>query len=157
MKIVQDSIVFMHYTLADDQGQVIDSSAGGQPMPYLHGHGNIVPGLEKALEGMEQGESTKVSIAPEEGYGLVDPQAVQLFALEAFENIDEIKPGMQFHAEGPEGQVQVITVREIREDGVLIDRNHPLAGKTLNFEVEITEVREATAGELEHGHPHTSD
>ncbi len=157
MKITDNCIVFMHYTLKDDQGQVIDSSTGKQPMPYLHGHGNIVPGLEKALTDLEMGETTKVTVSPEEGYGQVDPQAVQLFALEAFENIDEIKPGMQFHAEGPEGQVQVITVREIREDGVLIDRNHPLAGKTLNFEVEITEVRKATEGELEHKHPHTSD
>ncbi len=157
MKIAKDCIVFMQYTLTDEQGQVIDASTEEQPMPYLHGHGNIVPGLEKALEGLKAGETIKVAVTPEEGYGQVDPQAVQLFALDAFENIDEIKPGMQFHAEGPEGQVQVITVREIREDGVLIDRNHPLAGKTLNFEVVISEVREATEGELEHGHPHTSE
>lgn len=157
MKIAKDCVVFMQYTLTDDKGQVIDASPEGQPMPYLHGHSNIVSGLEKALEGLEQGETTKVSVSPEEGYGLVDPQAVQLFALEAFDNISELKPGMQFHAEGPEGQVQVITVREIREDGVLIDRNHPLAGKTLNFEVEINEVRTATEGELEHAHPHTEE
>ena len=130
MKIAENCIVFMQYTLTDEQGQIIDGSKEGQAMPYLHGHGNIVPGLEKALEGLSAGESTKVTVNPEEGYGLVDPQAVQLFALEAFENIDEIKPGMQFHAEGPEGQVQVITVRDIREDGVLIDRNHPLAGRS---------------------------
>ncbi len=157
MKITDNCIVFIQYKLTDEQGQVIDASTDGQPMPYLHGHGNIVPGLEKALIGLEKGETTKVTVSPEEGYGMVDPGAVQLFALESFENIEEIKPGMQFHAEGPEGQVQVITVREIREDGVLIDRNHPLAGKILNFEVEITDVREASEGELEHGHPHTTE
>jgi len=157
MNIAEGCIVFIHYTLKDEQGQTIDSSAGNQPLPYLHGHNNIVPGLENALNGGKTGDKIKVTVAPEDGYGPVIPEAIQTFPLEAFENVEEIKPGMQFHAEGHEGQVQVLTVQEVNEDTIVIDNNHPMAGKVLNFEVEIMEVREATAEELAQGHPQTDD
>ncbi len=155
MKIADNCVVFMHYTLTDDQGQTIDSSAGGEPLPYLHGCHNIVPGLEKSLTGLTAGDTCQVSVQPEEGYGPVEPDAVQTIPADAFEDVADLKPDMQFQAEGPEGQIQVITIKEVTDDGILVDGNHPLAGKVLNFAVEIVEVREATAEELEHGHPHT--
>lgn len=157
MKIADNCVVFMHYTLTNDDGVTIDSSAGGEPLPYLHGRQNIVPGLENALTGLEAGETTKVVVQPEEGYGPIVPEAIQTIPVDAFEGVDEIQPGMQFQAQGPQGQVQVITIKEVNDDGILVDGNHPLAGQVLNFDVEIAEVREATAEELEHGHPHSGD
>ena len=157
MKIADDFVVFMHYTLTNDQGQTIDTSVGGNPMPYLHGHNNIVPGLEKAMNDLAVGESTKVTVQPEDAYGLVIDEAIQTIPVNAFEGVEEIEPGMQFQTEGPEGQVQVITIKEIKDDGIVVDGNHPLAGQVLNFEVEVAEIREATAEELEHGHPMTGE
>lgn len=158
MKIADNSVVFMNYTLKDDQGQIIDSSSERGAMPYLHGHNNIVPGLEKELTGLAVGDKTNVAVAPEEGYGPVVPEAIQTFPVDAFASIEEeIKPGMQFQAQGPEGQVQVITIKEVTDEGIVVDGNHPLAGQTLHFEVEIMEVREATEVELEHGHPHSGE
>ncbi len=157
MKIVEGCVVFIHYTLSDDQGQTIDSSVGGQPLPYLHGHMNIVPGLEKALTGRQKGDQFQVTIPPEDGYGLIIPEGIQVFPIDDFDNIEEIKPGMQFHAEGPEGQVQVLTVKEVKDKTIVIDSNHPMAGKVLNFDVEITEVRQATPEEVGLGHPQTSE
>lgn len=155
MQIAENCVVFMHYTLTDDQGQTIDTSDGREALPYLHGANNIVPGLEKALTGKSKGDKLNVDVDSEEGYGPVVPEAIQTIPVDAFAGVEEeIKPGMQFQASGPEGQVQVITIKEVKEDGIVVDGNHPLAGKTLHFEVEITEVREATPEELEHGHPH---
>jgi FKBP-type peptidyl-prolyl cis-trans isomerase SlyD len=157
MKIADNCVVFMHYTLTDDQGTTIDSSVGGEPLPYLHGCNNIVPGLEKALTGLQTGETIKVTVEPEEAYGPFRPEAVQTIPVDVFEGVDEIQPGMRFQAEGPEGQIQVITIKEVTDEGIVVDGNHPLAGQVLNFDVEIAEVREATAEELEHGHPHSGD
>ena len=157
MKIADNCVVFMHYTLTDEQGQTIDTSSDGDPLPYLHGCNNIVPGLEKALTGLEAGANVQVSVPPEEGYGPVIPEAIQTIPVDAFAGIEEIKPGMQFQTQGPEGQVQVVTIREVNDEGIVVDGNHPLAGQVLNFTIEITEVREATAEELEHGHPHLPD
>lgn len=157
MKIADNCVVFMNYTLTDDEGKTIDTNVGGEPMPYLHGCNNIVPGLEKELNGLEKGAAVNVSVQPEDGYGPVIPEAIATFDKEAFGDIEAIEPGMQFQAEGPEGQIQIITVKEITEEGILVDGNHPLAGQVLNFEVEIMDVREATAEELEHGHPHLED
>ena len=157
MKITDNCVVFMNYTLKDDQGTTIDTNVGGEPMPYLHGGGNIVPGLESELTGLEVGASVEVAVLPEDAYGPIIPEAIATFDKEAFGDIEKIEPGMQFQAEGPEGQIQIITVKEVTDEGVLVDGNHPLAGQVLNFEVEIMEVREATAEELEHGHPHLED
>lgn len=157
MKIADNCVVFMNYTLTDDDGQTIDTNVGGDAMPYLHGCNNIVPGLEKALTGLGAGESATVAVQPEEGYGPVVPEAIQTIPKDAFGDIEDIQPGMQFQAQGPEGQVQVITIKDVTEEGILVDGNHPLAGKVLNFDVEIVEVRDATAEELEHGHPHLED
>ncbi len=110
--------------------------------------------LEKALEGKSTGEQLQVVVQPEEGYGPVDPELVKLLPHDAFEGIDEVKPGMQFQAESPDGQMQIILVKDVAEEGVTIDANHPLAGQVLHFDVTIAEVREATAEEIEHEHVH---
>ena len=157
MKIADNCVVFMHYTLTDDAGQTIDSSQDREPLPYLHGGNNIVEGLEKALTDLETGAKIKVSVQPEEGYGPVHPEAIQVIPKEAFQGAEDVQPGMQFQAQGPEGQIQVITVKEITDEGYLCDGNHPLAGQVLNFEVEIMEVRAATEEELQHGHPHVGE
>ncbi len=157
MKITDKCVVSMHYTLKDDEGTTIDSSQGGEPLPYLHGGNNIVAGLENALTGLETGAKLTVAVQPEDGYGPVMEEAIQTIPLEAFGDAKDIQPGMQFQAQGPEGQVQLITIKEVNEDGILADGNHPLAGKVLNFEVEVMDVREATEVELEHGHPHAGD
>nr|MEE4269847.1 peptidylprolyl isomerase [Candidatus Krumholzibacteria bacterium] len=158
MQIADKCVVFMHYTLTDDQGQTIDSSEGRDAMPYLHGGNNIVPGLEKALTGLSAGEKIEVNVPCEEGYGPIVPEAIQTVPVEAFAQVEGgVEPGMQFQINGPEGQVQVITIKEVTEEGIVVDGNHPLAGQTLHFAVEIAEVREATEVELEHGHPHMPD
>ncbi len=157
MKIADNCVVSMHYTLTNEEGQTIDSSRQGDPLPYLHGANNIVPGLEKELTGMSAGETAQVKVQPEEAYGPVFPEAIQTIPREAFGEIEEIQPGMQFQAQGPEGQVQVITVKEVQEDGIVVDGNHPLAGQVLNFDIEIMDVREATEEERAHGHPHAGD
>ncbi len=157
MKITDNCVVFMHYTLTDEEGQTIDSSLGNEALPYLHGGNNIVTGLEKALTNLIAGAKVTVVVQPEDGYGHVVPEAIQTIPKDAFGDEDDIQPGMQFQAQSPEGQVQYVTIKEINDDGILVDGNHPLAGKVLNFEIEVVDVREATAEELEHGHPHVGD
>lgn len=153
MQVSENKVVSIHYTLRNDAGEVIDSSAGRAPLRYLHGVGNIIPGLEKALEGKTSGDRVDVNIAPEEAYGERDESLVQVVPRSAFEGVEEIEPGMQFQAQTPAGR-QILTVVEVQDDRVVVDGNHPLAGETLHFSVEITEVREATEEELAHGHAH---
>ena len=153
MQISPNKVVSIHYTLKNDAGDVLDSSAGREPLAYLHGAGNIVPGLEKALEGKASGDTLNVRVAPEEGYGPRHDALMQDVPREAFQGVEDIQPGMQFHAQGPSGPM-VVTVVETAEESVKVDGNHPLAGETLHFDVEVTEVREATAEEQEHGHVH---
>lgn len=154
LMIGDNQVVSMHYKLTNDQGDVLDSSEGREPLTYLHGAGNIIPGLEKELTGKIQGSKLNVTVAPEEGYGTVKPELVQQAPKQAFESIDDLEVGMQLMAQSAEGQQQMITVKEISDDSVTIDGNHPLAGQTLHFDVEVTEVRDATTQELEHGHVH---
>ena len=154
MLIGSEKVVLIHYTLTDESGQVLDSSSGRDPLAYLHGKGNIIPGLEKALEGKQAGDKLNVAVQPAEGYGERDERLVQDVPREAFENVDEVNPGMQFQAQNEQGQARVVTVTKVADDLITIDANHPLAGANLNFDVEVTEVREPTAEELEHGHVH---
>ncbi|MFH1853631.1 MAG: peptidylprolyl isomerase [Candidatus Neomarinimicrobiota bacterium] len=154
MKITDKAVVSIHYTLTADDGNVIDSSRGKNPLNYLHGSGNIISGLEKALTGKAVGESLKVTVKPEEGYGLVDPQLLQVLPLSAFTGIDDLREGLRLEARNEHGHTQAITVRTITDDGVTIDGNHPLAGQTLHFDVSITAIRAATSEELDHGHVH---
>ncbi len=153
MQVSENKVVSFHYTLKNDAGEVLDSSKGRDPLTYLHGAGNIIPGLEKALEGKDAGDHVDVSIAPEEAYGNRNDALVQSVPRSAFEGVDEILPGMQFQAQTPNG-MQILTVMKVEDDVVVVDGNHPLAGETLHFSVDITDVREATEEELAHGHAH---
>lgn len=153
MQIAKDKVASIEYTLTDDQGQVLDSSVGGEPLAYLHGAGNIIPGLEKALEGKTVGDTFKVSIAPAEGYGEKDESLQQVVPKRMFAGVDEIEAGMQFHAQTDHG-MQVITVAKVDGDNITVDANHPLAGQTLHFDVKVMEVRDASSEELDHGHVH---
>ena len=153
MQIAHNAVAAFHYTLTDDQNEVIDSSAGRDPLTYLHGSSQIVPGLEKQMEGRSVGDKFSVEVAPEEGYGVHHPELMQEVPREAFQGVEDIQPGMQFQGRGPQGEINV-TVSRIENDTVFIDGNHPLAGKTLHFAIEVTDVREASAEELQHGHVH---
>lgn len=153
LMIGKNAVVSIHYTLKDDDGQVMDSSEGRDPLSYLHGANNLIPGLEKELEGKSSGQSFSATIAPTEAYGESNPELVQTISKEMFQGVENIEPGMAFTAQGPQGQQQV-TVTAVEGDDVTVDANHPMAGKTLNFEVEVVDVRDATEEELEHGHVH---
>jgi FKBP-type peptidyl-prolyl cis-trans isomerase SlyD len=154
VNIGEKSVVTFHYTLTNSNGEELDSSASRDPMKYLHGASNIVPGLEKEMEGKSSGDKLKVEVQPEEGYGEVNPQMIQKVPHSAFEGVPEIKPGMQFQTQGPGGETQHITVKEVTGDEVIVDGNHPLAGQVLHFDVTIEDVREASEEELSHGHAH---
>jgi FKBP-type peptidyl-prolyl cis-trans isomerase SlyD len=153
MNVAQNKVVSIHYTLRDEAGNVLDSSSGREPLAYLHGRGGLIPGLESALDGKSAGDKLEVVIVPEQGYGVRDERLVQVVPRVKFESAGEIALGMQFRANGP-GGTQVLTITRVERDLVTVDANHPLAGKTLHFQVEITEVRRATREELEHGHVH---
>lgn len=153
MQIAQDSVALIDYTLTNDNGDVIDSSAGGEPLAYLHGHHNIIPGLEKALLGKAVGDSLKVSIEPAEGYGEFNPELMEVVPRHLFAGVDDIQAGMQFQAQTAQG-MQVITVAAVEGDNITVNGNHPLAGQTLHFDVTVKEVRTASEEELAHGHVH---
>lgn len=153
MAISQDSVVTIHYTLKDDAGEVIDSSASGEPLMYLHGHGNLIPGLERELTGHEVGEQLSVRVAPADGYGEHDERLVQSVPLDALRGVKDVKAGMRLSAQTDEGP-RSVTVTEVSGESVTLDGNHPLAGKSLNFDVRIEGVRPATEEELAHGHVH---
>ena len=152
MKIQNNSAVSFHYTLTDDDGIRIDSSEGQEPLGYLHGAGNIIPGLEKALEGKTIGDSLTVAVTAAEGYGEVQKELIQEVPKEAFQGIDTIEEGMQFEAQTGQGGTVPVTVIDVTDGLVTVDGNHPLAGKNLNFDVSIEDVREATEEELANGH-----
>ena len=154
MTITKDKVVSIDYTLTDEKNNVLDSTAGQEPLDYLHGFANIIPGLEKALEGRSRGERFSASIPAEEAYGERDERLITELPLETFRGAGEVQPGMQFQARSAEG-VRLLTVTEVADNKVIVDGNHPLAGKNLNFDVTVTAVREASAEELGHGHVHT--
>jgi FKBP-type peptidyl-prolyl cis-trans isomerase SlyD len=153
MQIAQDTVVSIHYTLTDDAGETVDSSAGGDPLFYLHGNGNLVPGLENALEGKQAGDKIQVTVAPADGYGEYDKQLVQRVPRRAFKGVADVKTGMQFQVQSDQGP-RSVTVTNVAGDMVTVDGNHPLAGKNLNFAVEVMEVRKPSEEELAHGHVH---
>ncbi len=153
MEIAADRVVLIHYTLKNESGTVLDSSAGGEPLAYIQGHGNLVPGLERALEGKQGGHTLAVIIALVDAYGARDESLVQRVPKRALQGSGEIRKGMQFQARTETG-MRVFTVTGIAGDMVSLDGNHPLADQTLHFDVEVVSVREATTEELEHGHVH---
>lgn len=150
MTISKDSVVSIKYTLTDAQNEVIDSSDEMGPLEYLHGNNNLIPGLEKELEGKKAGDSFKVTIAPGEAYGEKHDELVVEVDRAQFPDDAEIVEGMQFEAGGPEGS-RVVTVTAINENKITVDANHPLAGETLHFDVEVVAVREATEEEKASG------
>ena len=154
MKVGKDKVVLMHYTLKNDAGDVIDSSDGADPLPFLQGHGNIIPGLESALEGSKVGDKLEVSIKPEEGYGVRMKDAIQEIPSSALKGVDEVKVGMQLQSEDKDGNAFLVSVTKIEDDKITVDGNHPLAGQTLHFSVSIESIRKAEAEELSHGHVH---
>ncbi len=150
MQIADSKVASFHYTLTNEGGEVIDSSEGREPLAYLHGAGNIVPGLEKALAGHEPDDALKVEVAPDEGYGPRHEQLIQKLPKSAFKGVPEPKPGMQFQGTGPQGPITVM-VKDVEADEVTVDGNHPLAGQTLNFDIKVADVRDATEEELNNG------
>ena len=153
MSIGPDQVVSIHYTLRDDAGEVIDRSAEGEPLSYLHGHGNLIPGLERELAGRKPGDRLQVKIAPSDGYGDRDQGLVQRVPRRALKGIPDVRVGMRLQAQTPQGP-RAVTVTQVSGDLVTLDGNHPLAGQNLNFEVEVAAVRAATEEELTHGHVH---
>ena len=150
MEITEARVASIHYTLTDDDGEVIDKSPESQPLRYLHGAGNIVPGLEKALAGRQVGDALKVDVEPEEGYGPRNERLVQVVPRNVFEGVDKVEPGMQFQAQSQRGPL-LVTVVEVGDAQVKIDGNHPLAGRTLHFDVEVADVRDASDEEKQTG------
>ena len=156
MVIADQKVVSIHYRLSNDDGQLIQESAGGEPLSYVHGAGNIIPGLESALSGKTAGDKLNVSVDPEQGYGARNDALIQELPRDVFEGVEDIQEGMQLQAHSEQG-TQVITVTKVDGERVTVDGNHPLAGQTLNFEVEVDSVRDATAEEIAHGHVHKEE
>ncbi len=153
MNITKDKVVSIDYTLTDDHGKVLDSSADKDPLAYIHGGGGLIVGLEKELEGKVKGDQLIAIIPPEEAYGIFSEEMIQEVPLENFQDSKEVKPGVQFQIQ-IEGHMHIATVTKVGESSATIDMNHPLAGYTLHFDVEVMGVRDATQEELEHGHVH---
>jgi len=154
MTIANNKIVTIHYKLVDAQsGDLIESSKDRPAMAYLHGANNLIPGLEKALEGKKVGDEFEVTIAPEDAYGEHSENGVHKVPLEELKDLEKIEVGMVLTAQTENGPAN-LQVTEVSETEVTVDANHPLAGKTLIFSVSVEAVRDASAEELEHGHAH---
>ncbi|USD23008.1 FKBP-type peptidyl-prolyl cis-trans isomerase [Microbulbifer variabilis] len=154
MKIANHTVVEINYTLKDADGTVIDSSANGEPLKYLQGVGNIIPGLEREMLEKAPGDKFTAVISPEEGYGVQNPELIQTMPRSAFSGVEELEVGMAFHAQSTDGHPIEVEIIDIDGDEVTINGNHPLAGVELHFEIEVISVRDATAEEIDHGHVH---
>ena len=152
--VAKDTVVSFHYTLSDKGGQVLDSSQGGQPLVYLHGYSQIVPGLENALLGKAVGSAFKVAVEPSEGYGERNEQMVITLPRSQGNLPADIEVGFVVELVSPEGDEIPARVVKLTEADITLDANHPLAGETLYFDIELTDVRAATKEEIEHGHVH---
>jgi FKBP-type peptidyl-prolyl cis-trans isomerase SlyD len=152
MNVAKNTIVSFDYTLTDDNSQILDSSTDSEPMVYLHGHGNIIPGLEEAMEGKAAGDNFKVHVPAASAYGERDEKLINKIPKDRFEG-ETVEEGMQFQAQTPDGY-RIVTVTKVEGDQVTIDGNHPLAGIDLNFDVAVKDIREAGEEEIAHGHPH---
>jgi len=153
MKVSDNAVISIDYTLKDDNGNVIDQSEKSDPLVYLHGAKNIIPGLESALDGKTVGEELSVRVTPEEAYGVRDDEKKQSVPKTMFGD-EEVTVGAQYHAQGPDGQHLTVTVISVSDEEIVVDGNHPLAGMHLNFDVKVVDIRDATKEELEHGHAH---
>ena len=153
MKNTKNPVVSIHYSLTNKAGEKLDSSIGSEPLSYLHGAGNIIPGLESALSETSVGDKLTVTIEAADAYGERSEEQIQTVSKEMFQGIDNIQVGMQFQADSSHGSA-VVTITEVEGDNITIDGNHPLAGEQLTFDVEVMAIRSATETELEHGHIH---
>jgi len=153
MQISKHKAVAIEYTLTNDSGEVLDTSEGQDPLSYLHGAGNLISGLEQALEGKATGDELKVTVSPEDAYGERMDELVQKVPRDRFEGADELEVGMRFQASSDRGDT-LVTIAEVSDDEVTVDGNHPLAGQTLHFDVKIVDVRDASEEEIDHGHIH---
>ena len=153
MQVEKNKVVEIDYTLKDENGDVLDSSEGREPLSYIQGTGNLIPGVENALEGKSSGEKVEITVPPETGYGVRDDSLLLTIEREKFGEVEDLKPGLRFRMDTPDGPM-IFTVVKLDETEVLVDGNHPLAGMTLNFDITVQSVREATTEELEHGHVH---
>ncbi len=151
MKVASNTVVSFDYTLKDEQGQVLDSSQGKEPLSFIHGSGRIIPGLEKALEGHDEGDSFDTSVEPTEAYGEYDENLIFDVPKNQFQDAEKISEGMQVQAQMQDGSTQVLTIKDIGEADVTLDANHPLAGQTLHFNITVTDVREPTQSEIVNG------
>lgn len=156
-KIAKDDVVKFEYTLKSDDGKVLDQSESGEPLAYLHGHGNIVPGLESALEGKVAGDKVDVKVPPADGYGEVDKDAIFIVPRDKLPPNIKLEKGLELASRTPDGHMFRFRVVEVRDKEIVADANHPLAGENLNFSVNIVDVRVATKEELSHGHVHEGD
>jgi FKBP-type peptidyl-prolyl cis-trans isomerase SlyD len=156
MIIEKGKVVEMHYRLKNEAGDLIDTSEKKEPMPFLQGYGNIIPGLERALEGKKAGDELSVSVEPKDAYGELKPEAIQEIPMNALAGIEDLKVGMELQSEDEQGNTFIVRVEKIEADSVMINANHPLAGQALHFEVKIESVRAATAEELTHEHVHST-
>lgn len=154
MQIAPNSVVSIHYELSNDAGEILDASAEGEPLVYLQGAQNIIPGLEKELVGKKAGDKLKVKVQPEEGYGIKQAELIQQVPRDAFPDPDSLEVGMRFSAESDNGHISV-AITELTDTTATVDGNHPLAGVVLNFDVSIADVRPATEEEISHGHVHS--
>ena len=149
MQITKHTVAAIHYTLTDNEGNVLDSSAGRDPLHYIQGIGNLIPGMEEGLEGKTKGEKFNIKVSPEKGYGMKSEELLQQVPRSSFGD-QQVEVGMQFQT----NQGSVVTVTKIGLDSITVDANHPLSGVELNFDVEVMEIRLATEEELAHGHVH---
>ncbi len=158
MQVSNDQVVSIAYTLTNDEGDVLDQGSQQEPLAYLHGHGNLVVGVEEVLEGKAIGDSISCDVPPEKGYGDYDPQLDLIVPLDAFpaEEHDSLQAGVRFQAPHPQQQERVLlyTILGVEEDQVRVTGNHPLAGQTLHFDIEVMGIRPASESELQHGHVH---
>ncbi len=153
MLIENNKVVSINYHLTNESGETLDTSEGREPLVYIQGHQNIIPGLEDELAGKAVGDKFKVTVPPEKGYGNYEKEMLQVIPKSSFKGVDKIEVGMQFQVNTPQG-MQIIAVTKIEDENITVDGNHPLAGQKLTFDVEIMEIRDASEEELSHGHVH---
>ena len=151
-----NSVVTLNYQLKDDQGKTLDSSTETGPMQYIQGAEDILQGIEDAVLGLSVNDKVSVTINPEQAYGEYDPELLSTLPIEAFEAIKNLHKGMELEEETPDGPV-LVTIKEVSEKEVIVDANHPMAGHSLLFDLEILDVRDASSSELDHGHVHQAN
>jgi FKBP-type peptidyl-prolyl cis-trans isomerase SlyD len=157
MKIGENKVVSIDYKLTDENGTVLDSSEGNGALSYIHGIGQLIPGLEEALEGKEEGEQVQAEVTPDQAYGDYDDSLLFAVPKERMPQDTNLEVGMQFEAQTQQGDKRIVTLSEVGDEEVKLDANHPLAGRTLTFDVTVEGVRDATSEELSHGHVHEDD